>query len=139
MRNLADEWARALADDLTNEPPPWLPENLVIRAATTAETLTRPAFLIHGTEDPRVHPRLAVGSITFALHWHRNDGTPAAARELLRLAALEMDTRRDTITLEGCEMTWFMPAPEEEQTVEDGFIFRAIRDVRFRAESIAQA
>jgi hypothetical protein len=139
MRNLCDEWARALVEDLTLSPPAWLPESFSIRPLATDDPKTRPCLLLHGTEEARSHPRLAVGNVMVELHFHRNDGTVEQGREFLRLAALEMDTRRGTITLTDAVMTWFMPAPDEEQVVEDGWIFRATRDCRFRASSVATA
>jgi len=139
MRNLPEEWSRALVADLNVSPPIWLPENFTIHPGATEDPKTRPCFLAQGTEEPRVHPRLSVGSVTLELHFHRNDGTIEEAREFLRLAALELDTRRSSISLDDAVMTWFMPAPVEERIVEDGFVLTAIRDVRFRAASVETA
>lgn len=139
MRNLADEWARALVEDLTASPPTWLPANFTIRPAATTDAIERPCLLIRGTEEARAHPRLAVGTLEMELHWHRNDGTVAAARNLLQLAALEMDSRRDSITIPDATLTWYMPDPDTEEAREDGFVFRAFRAVRLRAASVATA
>jgi hypothetical protein len=139
MRNLANEWAIALVEDLTLSPPTWKPQNLTIHPAATTASIVRPALLVRGTEEARTHPRLAVGAVEVELHWHRNDGTPAEAREMLQLAAREIDTRRNTISIPDAVMTWFMPDPDEEETREDGWVFRAIRSVRFRAVSVASA
>lgn len=137
MRNLADEWARALVDDFTASPPEWLA--IPVHPASTTDAIERPCLLIRGTEEARAHPRLAVGVIEMELHWHRNDGAIPAARDLLRLAALEMDARRSTITIPDADMTWFMPDPDTEDVKEDGFVLRSTRAVRFRAASVATA
>jgi hypothetical protein len=136
MRNLPDEWAQALVEDLRADLPVWAPENLAFHPSTTTEEMARPCLLITGEEEARTHPRQAIGEIRLALHWHRNDGTPAAAREILRLAALEADTRRDSIKLDGVTMTYYLPRPEMEEVREDGFVFVAVRAVRMREDTV---
>jgi len=139
MRNLAEEWALALVADLNETPPAWLPVGLNIHPGSTDEPRQRPCLLIHGTEEARVHPRLAAGSITMELHFHRNDGTVEAGREMLRAMAQEVDTRRATIQIEFARMTWYMPAPDEERVVDDGWVFIAVRDCRMMADSVETA
>lgn len=137
MKNLAEEWARALVEDLNATPPAWKPASLTFATSATAEAMVRPCVLITGEENARSHPRIAVGTVTLSLHWHRNDGSPAEAREVLRLAALEADSRRDSITIGGGRMTYYIPDPETEEGREDGWVFRAHRSVRFRAGEMA--
>jgi hypothetical protein len=133
MRNLCDDWARAIRLDFDADRPHWLADTINLRDSLTTEEKARPLLHFRGEEQARAHPRLAEGTVTVELHWHQNDGPIADAREILRLAMLELDTRRDTVALPDAVMTYYMPSPQEELVVEDGFIFRATRTLRFRA------
>lgn len=131
MRNLCDEWARLVAEDLLADRPAWLGEEVRVRTMATTDPKIRPLVLLMGEEEARVHERLAVGRVNFELHWRRDDGTPEEGRELARLLGEEIDRRRAGIRVPEAVMRYYMPGPLEEEDAEEGWIFRVVRECRF--------